>query len=425
MANQNRGIRHEVRLLFSAMGLAASSIAAHKLRSSLTLLGTIIGVASVIMVGAAINGMGAYAEQSTASAFGAESFGVAQVALSGNLSRRAVQEKMKHNKAIHTADARFAEEVAGNKVYFSPNRSHGGSSFRRDNLMCDDATVNGVAASMVDIRDLKVVDGRFFSEEEERSSAHVAAIGDEVREVLFGDSGSPVGKTLRIDGSEFLVVGVMEKLGSSFGQSQDRNAYIPVSVFNRAYGEGTGFTLLGRAKPASGLSLIQALDETRIALRARFHVKPGDPDNFDIQTPDSMRGFIDQILGVITAAVVPLTLISLVVGGIVIMNIMLVSVIERTSEIGVRKALGARHRDIMAQVLIEAVTLSFLGGAIGVSIGALVTFVLAQALAVPLSISAGYVLLAMGVSTTVGVLSGWYPALRAAKMQPVEALRAD
>lgn len=227
------------------MELAAGSILAHKLRSSLTLLGTIIGVASVIMVGAAINGLGAYAEQSTASAFGAESFGVAQVAISGNLSRRAYIEKMKHNKPIHTADARFAEEVAGNRVYFSPNRQRSGSSFRRDNLMCDDSTVYGVAASMLDIRDLKVVDGRFFSEAEERSSAHVATIGDEVRDVLFAGGQSPVGKTLRIDGSEFLVVGVMEKLGSSFGQSQDRTAYIPVSVFNRMYGEGTGFTLLG------------------------------------------------------------------------------------------------------------------------------------------------------------------------------------
>lgn len=170
---------------------------------------------------------------------------------------------------------------------------------------------------------------------------------------------------------------------------------------------------------------MQALDETRIALRARFHVKPGDPDNFDTQTPESMRGFIDQILGVIAAAVVPLTLVSLVVGGIVIMNIMLVSVIERTSEIGLRKALGARQWDIMSQILIEAVSLSVLGGAIGVAAGAAVTLVVASVLGVPLAVTPRYVLLAMGVSSTVGILSGWYPALRAAKMQPVEALRAE
>jgi putative ABC transport system permease protein len=270
-----------------------------------------------------------------------------------------------------------------------------------------------------------VVDGRFFNEQEDRSSAHVAVIGDEVKEVLFPGAGSPVGGAVRIDGAEFLVIGVMEKLGSTFGQSQDRNAYIPVTVFNRMYGEGTGFTLLGRAKPDSGLTLLQALDETRIALRARFHVKPGDPDNFDTQTPESMRGFIDQILGVIAAAVVPLTLISLVVGGIVIMNIMLVSVIERTAEIGLRKALGARQWDIMSQILIEAVSLSVLGGAMGVAAGAAVTLVVASVLGVPLAVTPRYVLLAMGVSSTVGIISGWYPALRAARMQPVEALRAE
>jgi putative ABC transport system permease protein len=425
MAQEGYSIGRELRRLSSAAGLAAGSIGAHKLRSFLTLLGTIIGVSSVIMVGAAIEGLGAYAEQSTASAFGTESFGVAQIAISGNMSRRAFIDKMKHNKPIHTGDARFAEEVAGSRVYFSPNRQRSGVTFRRDDLMCDDASVNGVAASMVDIRDLKVVDGRFFNEQEDRSSAHVAVIGDEVKGVLFPGAGSPVGGTVRIDGAEFLVIGVMEKLGSTFGQSQDRDAYIPVSVFNAMYGEGTGFTLLGRAKPDSGLTLMQALDETRIALRARFHVKPGDPDNFDTQTPESMRGFIDQILGVITAAVVPLTLISLVVGGIVIMNIMLVSVVERTAEIGLRKALGARQWDIMSQILIEAVWLSVLGGAIGVAAGAAVTFAVSSVLGVPLAVTPRYVLLAMGVSSSVGILSGWYPALRAAKMQPVEALRAE
>jgi putative ABC transport system permease protein len=425
MATAGYSMGREWRQLSSAVWLAAGSIGAHKLRSFLTLLGTIIGVASVVMVGAAIEGLGSYAERSTAQAFGTESFGVAQIAMSGNMSRRAFIARMKRNRQIHTGDARFVEEVAGQGVYFSPNRQHSGSTFRRDDSMCDDATVDGVAASMADIRDLKVVQGRFFTKQEELSSAHVAVVGDEVYGTLFGGAGSPLGSSLRIDGAEFTVIGVMEKLGSTFGMSQDRNAYIPVTVFNRMYGEGSGFMLLGRARPGSGLTLMQALDETRVALRARFHVKPGDPDNFDTQTPEGMRGFIGQILGVIAAAVVPLTLVSLVVGGIVIMNIMLVSVVERTAEIGLRKALGARRWDIMSQILIEAVSLSLLGGVIGVVGGALVTVGLSKVLDVPLTITAGYVLLALGVSSTVGVLSGWYPALRAARMQPVEALRAE
>ena len=162
-----------------------------------------------------------------------------------------------------------------------------------------------------------------------------------------------------------------------------------------------------------------------MALRTRFHARPGQPDNFDTLTPDAIRGFIDQVLGMIAAVVVPVTCISLVVGGIVIMNIMLVSVTERTREIGIRKALGARHGDVMLQVLIEAVVLSVMGGAIGIGIGALVTLLLGQIFELTLHITLGYVALALGVSTMVGVVSGWYPASRAAQLDPVVALRAE
>jgi len=345
--------------------------------------------------------------------------------MSGNMSRRSFIEKMKHNKPVRMDDARFVKEVVGRRILFSPNPQHSAVNMRRDNVLCDDSTLSGVSASMPEIRDLKVAEGRFFTEQEEESSVHVAVIGDEVKSLLFSGTESPLNQTIRIDGTEFRVVGVMEKLGSTFGVSQDRNAYVPVTVFQRMYGTGSGFMLLGRPKPGSGLSLMQALDETRMALRARFHVKPGEPDNFDTQTPEGMRGFIDNILGVIAAAVVPLTLISLVVGGIVIMNIMLVSVTERTSEIGLRKALGARNSDIMSQILIEAVFLSLFGGAIGLTIGAVVSFGLSRLLGAPLSVTAGYVALALGVSSAVGIVSGWYPARRAARMQPVEALRAE
>jgi putative ABC transport system permease protein len=201
--------------------------------------------------------------------------------------------------------------------------------------------------------------------------------------------------------------------------------YIPVTAFDRMYGPGTGFALFGRPKPGSGLSLEEALDVTRVALRTRFHARPGQEDNFDTLTPDAIRGFIDQVLGMIAAVVVPITCISLVVGGIVIMNIMLVSVTERTREIGIRKAVGARHGDVMMQILIEAVVLAILGGAMGVAVGSLATLVLGRAFDLSLHITAGYVVLALGVSSVVGVVSGWYPASRAARLDPVVALRAE
>jgi putative ABC transport system permease protein len=408
----------------NAFGLAMDSIRAHKLRSFLTLLGVIIGVASVILVGSAISGLGVYAEQSTAKAFGSESFLVAQIAATGRLSRRQYFDKVKRNKPIRRDDARFLESVAGGEVLYSPYRNHT-SDVKRENQICEDTTVIGVSADMAEIRDIGVVEGRFFTQQEDHARALVAVIGDDVRTTLFAGESSPIDGIIRIEGLEFRVVGLEERLGSAFGQSQDKNVYIPISAFDRMYGPGTGFALFGRPRPGSGLNLQEALDVTRVALRTRFHARPGQDDNFDTLTPDAIRGFIDQVLGMIAAVIVPITCISLVVGGIVIMNIMLVSVTERTREIGIRKAVGARHGDVMMQVLIEAVVLAILGGATGVAIGSLATLLLGQIFDLSLHITAGYVALSLGVSSVVGIVSGWYPASRAAKLDPVVALRSE
>jgi len=408
----------------NALRLAADSLRAHKLRSFLTLLGVIIGVASVIMVGAAIAGLGVYAEESTAKAFGSESFMVAQIAATGRLSRRQYFDKIRRNKPIHNADARFLKSLNGDRVLYSPYRNHA-SDVKHANLTCEQTSIFGASADLAGIRDIGVVDGRFFTEQEDRSRAFVAVIGETIRSTLFPGESSTLGQIIRIEGVEFTVIGVQEKLGSAFGRDQDNSIYIPISAFDRLYGPGTGFALFGRPKPGSGLSLEEALDLTRVALRTRFHARPGQDDNFDTLTPDAIRGFIDQLLSMVAAVVVPVTCISLVVGGIVIMNIMLVSVTERTHEIGIRKALGARHGDIMQQVLIEAVLLAMIGGGVGVAIGAMVTEILGRVFELSLHITLGYVALALGVSTIVGIASGWYPASRAAKLDPVVALRAE
>ena len=424
MSQTNSGLIRSWSNFQNAFRLAMDSIRAQKLRSFLTLLGVIIGVASVIMVGAAIEGLGVYAEESTAKAFGSESFLVAQIAATGRLSRREYFEKIKRNKPIHTADARFVEAIEGDRVLYSPYRQHT-SDVKRDNLICEDSSILGAGAAMVDIRDIGVVDGRFFTDQEDRSRSFVAVIGDTVRTTLFPGDASPLNQMVHIEGIEFTVIGVQERLGSSFGRDLDNSVYIPASAFNRMYGPGNGFALFGRPRPGSGLDLEGALDETRVVLRTRFHALPGQPDNFDTLTPDAIRGFIDQILGMIAAIVVPVTCISLVVGGIVIMNIMLVSVTERTREIGIRKAVGARHSDIMTQILIEAVVLASVGGAMGVALGAVVTAVLGRVFEISMHITASYVALSLAVSGVTGVVSGWYPASRAAKLDPVVALRAE
>lgn len=408
----------------TALGLAWDSLRAHKLRSFLTLLGVIIGVASVILVGSAIEGLGTYADESTAKAFGSDSYLVAQIAVAGNMTRKEFFEKLRRNKRIRTEDERYLEAVNGDTTLYSGYRDKS-ADIKREGAILEDASIIGVGAAMAEIRDIVVVDGRFFTPAEERTRQAVVVIGDEVRTTLFPPDSSPVGKTVKIQGIDFRVVGVQEKLGSAFGRSQDNSAYIPITVFARLWGTGESLAVFGRARPNTTLTLEDSLDLTRAALRTRFHARPGQPDNFDTLTPDAIRGFIDQILALIAVVVVPVTCISLVVGGIVIMNIMLVSVTERTREIGIRKSLGARRFDVLLQILIESVLLASIGGAAGVALGAGLTAAAARIFEIRMSITLPYVLLALGVSTLVGVASGWYPAARASKLDPVVALRAE
>ena len=408
----------------SAVSLAWDSIIVHKLRSFLTLLGVIIGVASVILVGSAIDGLGVYADQSTAKAFGSESFLVAQVASAGRMTRKQFFEKVKYNKRLMLADDKYLDSVNGDRVLYSPYRN-ATSDTKRDNLTCEETSIIGVSADMVDIRDITLVEGRFFTDQEEKNSQFVAVIGDDVKNLLFPSLSSPLGKTFKIQNLDFTVIGVQERLGSAFGRSQDKSAYIPVTAFNRLFGPGNGSALFARPRKDSGLTMDQSLDLTRAALRTRFHERPGQPDRFEFLTPDAIRGFIDQLLSLVAAVVVPVTAISLVVGGIVIMNIMLVSVTERTREIGIRKALGATQYDILLQILIEAVMMAGAGGAIGVGLGAALTALLTALFQVTLRVTPFYVLLSVFVSGFVGVVSGWYPASRAAKLDPITALRAE
>jgi putative ABC transport system permease protein len=408
--------------LVNAFGLAWSSIRAHKLRSFLTLLGIIIGVASVILVGSAIDGLSVYAEQSTRKAFGSESFMVAQVVTAN--SRREFFEKMRFNKPLQLSDERYLRSANDDSTLYSAYRNRSADT-KREGLICEETSILGTGAALAVIRDIGLSEGRFFTEQEEMSRSYVTVIGDETRTTLFPDGSSPLGKTIKINGIEFIVIGVQEKLGSAFGNSQDKCAFIPVTAFNRLFGPGNGIPVFGRPRPGTGLTMQQSLDITRVALRNRFHERPGQADKFDVLTPDAIRGFIDSLLGMVTVIVVPVTCISLVVGGIVIMNIMLVSVTERTREIGIRKALGARRSDVMMQVLMESVVMSSMGGALGVLLGAVLTGIMARAFGLGLKITLPYVLLSLFVSSAVGMASGWYPASRAAKLDPITALRSE
>ena len=414
---------HYYNSILTALGLALDSIRGHKLRSFLTLLGVIIGVSSVVLVGAAIDGLGSFAEATAAKAFGSESYLVAQIASAGRMTRKEFQAKLKYNRAVRTEDLEYLRMVTGKSILYSPYQQKF-VDVKADNQTLEACSMIGTSATLPEIRDVGIVDGRYFTEQEERASMPVAVVGDEIRSTFF-PNGSPVGKKIKIQGLELTIVGVQEKLGSAFGRSQDNQVYVPWPVFLKVNGTVKSIAIFGRPRPETKLGLDEGLDITRAALRTRFKTRIGAPDNFDFLTPDSVRGFIDQMIGLISVIVVPVTAISLVVGGIVIMNIMLVSVTERTREIGVRKALGARRSDIMIQFLMESMIMSAVGGTIGLGLGALLALGVGILLGFNAKVSFLYMFLAVFVSSMTGVLSGWYPARRASRLDPVEAMRQE
>ncbi|MBI4909905.1 MAG: ABC transporter permease [Acidobacteria bacterium] len=409
----------------TAIGLAIDSLRAHKLRTFLTLLGVIIGVMSVVLVGAAIDGLGNYSEATTSKVFGSDSYLIAQLVQLGRLSRTERAAKLRYNRRIRMEEVSYLRQTTGDRVYYSPYTQRV-DDVKRGETTLEAATILGVSSTLPEIREVSLTDGRFFTETEEQNRAPVAVVGDEIRSVLFPDT-TPIGKTIKLRGVEFRIVGTQEKLGSSGGRTQQDNpVYIPAPVYFKIYGgDRNGFAVFGKARPETGLAMDDALDLSRVALRTRFHAKPGAADNFEVLTPDSIRAFVENILKLVSAIVVPVTAISLVVGGIVIMNIMLVSVSERTREIGIRKSLGARSGDILLQFLIEAVMMSACGGIIGLALGWGITTVGSRIVEVKLEITMLYALLAIVVSSVVGILSGWYPAQRAARLDPVVALRAE
>lgn len=406
--------------LWESLVIAADSIWSHKLRSILTLLGIIIGVASVVTVGWAIEGLGVYVRERLVSTFGSNTFTLARIARM-NLSYEDWDKLNKRNKRLYPADLQAVEERCDGCEAVVP-RLRATDDAKAGSRTYYDASLSGTNQDLPKIQELGLKEGRFLSQLDVDHARQYAVIGTDVRDELFGDI-SVLGKEIKVGGDSFSIIGVEQKNGTFFGQSMDNNIYIPYTVFLKKYGSRRSINIQVRAPSAETLESTQ--DQVRVIMRTRHHLRPGQEDDFDILASKAIQESVAQFTGAIAVVVTPITLISLVVGGIVIMNIMLVTVTERTQEIGMRKAVGARRRDILLQFLIESSLLAAAGGTIGILVAYGLGLIIRGTTPVPITITAGYIALAILASGGIGLISGIYPAHRAAKLDPIVALSRE
>ena len=403
-----------------ALKLAVSAILGHKLRSFLTLLGVIFGVATVIVVVSLIEGFNAYVDEKIAN-IGTNAFSVSKYAIEDFSSVEALNAARRRNKDVTMEDA-VALSARGGSIHEVGGKEDAAGDVKFGSTNLFRVHISATTPNIAEIERIEVGEGRYFTKSEEESRRNVTFIGADVADKLF-PTASPLGQSIRVDGRPFEIIGVGKAKGSVFGQPQDMYVAMPLATFLAIYGSRRSINLsVTSTNPAS---YDDAVEEARVVMRTRRKLSPNEKDNFGIITPSAINELRDKIFGTIQVAAIGITSISLVVGGIVIMNIMLVSVTERTKEIGIRKSIGARRSDILKQFLAESTMLSLLGGAIGIAIAYAIAKLVAIMTPVPTVLPFFAVTAALIVSASVGLISGVYPAWRAAGLDPIEALRAE
>jgi putative ABC transport system permease protein len=404
--------------------LAIAAIWAHKLRSALTLLGMIVGVTAFVVVVSLIQGFNRYVDEKIAG-IAAKSFTIQRFnPLEDFKDTDTIAAAQRRNKELTLDDYEYLQQ-RGTLIGKIGARARGTpAEVKRGDEVLEDVFVSGATANCVDIENRDVAEGRFLAESENESAARVAYIGADVADKLF-PAGNPVGQEITIRGLPYRVIGVEVAKGTVFGMPQDTFIVIPLKTYSVNYG---GLirqrSLYFIATSITDEQFNDAVEESRFLMRVRRKLGPNEKDNFGIVTPDAITGLRDRLFGTIFIVAIAVPGIALIVGAIVIMNIMLVSVTERTKEIGIRKSLGARQMDIMKQFLVEAVALAIMGGAVGIFLAWVVGYVV-TALIFPTYLSIVAILGALGASGGAGVASGIFPAWKAARLDPIEALRAE
>jgi putative ABC transport system permease protein len=404
--------------LFESVMLALASIWSNKLRSMLTLLGNIVAVSSIITVVALITGVNEAVSDAIVSDLGADSFTIQRMGVTQNEDDF---DRMRNNPLVTLEDAdavrRFATSVS---AIMAQAQTATRVSYRDEEL--ETLQVQGVSEEYLNFATFDAERGRMITPTEINRRRLVTLIGWGTADRLFAGA-DPLDKTIKIAGMPFTVIGVSKKKGAAFGQSLDEFAVIPLGAYQRLFGARQSLSLM--VKPRDPTLAATAQDEARIALRVERRLKPAEPDNFGILASGSMMELFQQAVSGIAVLLVGIVGLSLLVGGIVIMNIMLMVVSERTREIGLRKALGARRRDIVWQILTESVTLSIFGGIVGISLGFGLALLISKFSPLPASVELWSVMMGIGITALVGLFFGLYPAIRAASLDPIEALRRE
>jgi putative ABC transport system permease protein len=404
--------------LYEAILSALHSLRANKLRSFLTLLGIIIAVVSITAVVTVIQGL----NDKVTDLFTGRGADVFEVDKVGEIViTRAEWERLRRRPDLTVRDAEALARQGEAIRYVSASVEDVARVAYRERVI-EAADVQGLGREYSFLAEFEIDRGRHMSPSEVARSAAVAVVGPQVAEELFRGE-DPLGKRIRVGSGAFTIVGVAKERGSTFGVSQDSFVAIPIGAFQKMIGHRRSVTIA--VKPVSPDRLQDAIDETRLLLRARHGLRPGDEDDFGIVTTEGLLTLYRRITTGVYSALVGLVAISLLVGGIVVMNIMLVSVTERTREVGIRKALGARRRDILIQFLIEAVILSAAGGLVGIVGGYGIALLMSAATPLPSSLQWWSVALGIVLSSGVGIFFGIWPALKAARLRPIEALRYE